>query len=294
MKTRVITAIVGIIVLIGVMFTFNTLIFNLVIAAITLIAVHEIYSALGFEKKDWLMYVVLVPYTLLVMTSNYQVMRRLVMPMSFLLVTFYAIYLVVRNGTISYQKASGLLMFSGIVIFCFYSFIRLKELLPVEQYGYDAVFFILLILCFAWGGDTCAYFAGRAFGKHKLCPVVSPKKTVEGAVGGVLGTMAFGVIITLVYSVAANRMEAFTRSNIGVSMYVIIALLGCVAAVLGIYGDLFASVLTGALTRGAPLLQAARTAVDFVGSCVARSVAEGAGEAEGVDFEPLLRQLTVK
>ena len=243
MKTRVITAIVGIIVLIGVMFTFNTLIFNLVIAAITLIAVHEIYSALGFEKKDWLMYAVLVPYTLLVMTSNYQVMRRLVMPMSFLLVTFYAIYLVVRNGTISYQKASGLLMFSGIVIFCFYSFIRLKELLPVEQYGYDAVFFILLILCFAWGGDTCDYFAGRAFGKHKLCPVVSPKKTVEGAIGGVLGTMVFGVIITLVYSVAANRMEAFTRSNIGISMYVIIALLGCVAAVLGIYGYLFASVV---------------------------------------------------
>ena len=150
------------------------------------------------------MYAVLVPYTLLVMTSNYQVMRRLVMPMSFVLVTFYAIYLVVRNGTISYQKASGLLMFSGIVIFCFYSFIRLKELLPVEQYGYDAVFFILLILCFAWGGDTCAYFAGRAFGKHKLCPVVSPKKTVEGAIGGVLGTMVFGVVVTLVYSMAAE------------------------------------------------------------------------------------------
>lgn len=243
MKTRVITAIVGIIVLIGVMFTFNTLIFNLVIAAITLIAVHEIYSALGFEKKDWLMYAVLVPYTLLVMTSNYQVMRRLVMPMSFLLVTFYAIYLVVRNGTISYQKASGLLMFSGIVIFCFYSFIRLKELLPVEQYGYDAVFFILLILCFAWGGDTCAYFAGRAFGKHKLCPVVSPKKTVEGAIGGVLGTMVFGVLVTVIYSIAADRMEEFTRSNIGISMYVIIALLACVAAVLGIYGDLFASVV---------------------------------------------------
>ena len=243
MKTRVITAIVGIIVLIGVMFTFNTLIFNLVIAAITLIAVHEIYSALGFEKKDWLMYAVLVPYTLLVMTSNYQVMRRLVMPMSFLLVTFYAIYLVVRNGTISFAKTSGLVMFSGIVMFCFYSFIRLKELLPVAEYGYDAIFFILLILCFAWGGDTCAYFAGRAFGKHKLCPVVSPKKTVEGAIGGVLGTMVCGVVVTVIYSIAADRLEAFTRSNIGVSMYVVIALLACVAAVLGIYGDLFASVV---------------------------------------------------
>ena len=243
MKTRVITAIVGIIVLIGVMFTFNTPIFNLVVAAITLIAVHEIYGALGFEKKDWLLYVVQIPYVLLVMLSGYSSARRLLMPASFVLVVFYAIYLVVRNGSISYQKASGLVMFSGIVTFCFYSFILLRELLPVDRFGYDAMFFILLILCFAWGGDTCAYFAGRAFGKHKLCPVVSPKKTVEGAIGGVLGTMAFGVIITLVYSVAADRLEAFTRSNIGVSMYVIIALLGCVAAVLGIYGDLFASVV---------------------------------------------------
>jgi len=127
----------------------------------------------------------------------------------------------------------------------FYSFILLKERLPVENYGYDAVFFIsCLILCFVMGrADTCAYFAGRAFGKHKLCPVVSPKKTVEGAIGGVLGTMVFGVVATIIYSMAANRMEAFTRSNIGVSMYVIIALLGCIAAVLGIYGDLFASVV---------------------------------------------------
>ena len=243
MKTRIITAVVGIVVLIGVLFTFDTLIFNLVITAITLIALHEIYAALGFEKQGWPLLGVLVPYTFLIMLSSYELYRRLVMPASFLVVLFYAIYLVVRNGTISYQKASGLAMFSGIVIFCFYSFIRLKELLPVEEYGYDAVFFILLILCFAWGGDTCAYFAGRAFGKHKLCPVVSPKKTVEGAIGGVLGTMVFGVVATLVYSVAADRMEEFTRTNIGVSLYVVIALLGCVAAVLGIYGDLFASVV---------------------------------------------------
>ena len=243
MKTRIITAVVGIIVLIGVLFTFDTLIFNLVIAAITLIAVHDIFKALGFGKKEWPLYGVFVPYTLLIMLSSFQVWRRLVMPASFLMVLFFAIYLVVRNGSVSFSKTSGLVMFSGIVIFCFYSFIRLKELLPKETYGCDAIFFILLILCFAWGGDTCAYFAGRAFGKHKLCPVVSPKKTVEGAIGGVLGTMVFGVVVTLIYSVAADRMEAFTRTNIGVSMYVVIALLACVAAVLGIYGDLFASVV---------------------------------------------------
>ena len=52
MKTRIITAVVGIIVLIGVLFTFDTLIFNLVIAAITLIAIHEIFKALGFGKRS--------------------------------------------------------------------------------------------------------------------------------------------------------------------------------------------------------------------------------------------------
>ena len=118
MKTRIITAVVGLIVLAGVLFTFDTLVFNLVIAAITLIALHEIYSALGFEKQDWPLLAVLVPYTLLIMLSSYSVFRAMVMPASFLVVLFYAIYLVVRNGVISYQKASGLAMFSGIVIFC--------------------------------------------------------------------------------------------------------------------------------------------------------------------------------
>ena len=154
MKTRIITAIVGILVLIGVLFTFDTLVFNFVIAAITLIAIHEVFKALGFGRKEWPMYAVFVPYTLLIMLSSYQVWRRLVMPASFLMVLFFGIYLVVRNAQVDFAKASGLVMFSGIVIFCFYSFIRLKELLPVETYGYDAMFFILLILCFAWGGQT--------------------------------------------------------------------------------------------------------------------------------------------
>ena len=86
MKTRIITAVVGLIVLAGVLFTFDTLVFNLVIAAITLIALHEIYSALGFEKRDWPLLAVLVSYTLLIMLSSYSVCRAMVMPTSFLVV----------------------------------------------------------------------------------------------------------------------------------------------------------------------------------------------------------------
>ena len=57
-------------------------------------------------------------------------------------------------------------------------------------------------------------------------------------------------------------------------------------------GDLFTSVLTGAMVKGVPLIQATRTAADFVQSCVARTLAAGNTDGEGVDFEPLLGTLT--
>ena len=243
MKTRIITAAVGLGVLAVVLAFFDTFLFDLVLSAVCLIAIHEVFSAMGFGKKQWYLYAAAVPLTLLVMLSTSQMVRGLLLPAAFLTVLFYNVCQIAHVKTLDFGKLTGFIYFSGVITFCFYSLIHLKRMLPFAEYRYDAIYFILLILCFAWGGDTCAYFAGRAFGKHKLCPVVSPKKTVEGAIGGVLGTMVCGVVVTVIYSIAADRLEAFTRSNIGVSMYVVIALLACVAAVLGIYGDLFASVV---------------------------------------------------
>jgi len=54
---------------------------------------------------------------------------------------------------------------------------------------------ILYVLAVVWGGDTAAYFAGRAFGKHKLHPKVSPKKTIEGAIGGLVGSVGVGLLM---------------------------------------------------------------------------------------------------
>ena len=240
MKTRVITAVVGLAVLAVVLAFFDTIFFDFVLSAICLLAIHEVFSAMGFGKKQWYLYAAAVPFTLLVMLTSSQSVRALILPFCFLLVLFLNVCQIAHMQTLDFGKLSGYVYFSGVIVFCFYSLIHLKRCLPFAQYRYDAIYFSLLILCFAWGGDTAAYFAGRAFGKHKLAPIVSPHKTVEGAIGGIFGSVLAGVVLTLVYSFLSASHNVITI-QVQPRHYAILVVMGAIASVLGILGDLFAS-----------------------------------------------------
>ena len=152
MKTRIITAIVGLGVLAVVLAFFDTFLFDLVLSAICLLAIHEVFSAMGFGKKQWYLYVGAVPLTLLVMLSSSQMVRGLLLPVAFLTVLFYNVCQITHVQTLDYGKLTGFVYFSGVITFCFYSLIHLKRMLPFAQFRYDAIYFILLILCFAWEG----------------------------------------------------------------------------------------------------------------------------------------------
>ena len=86
-------------------------------------------------------------------------------------------------------------------------------------------------LCGAWIADTGAYFSGVALGKHKLCPEISPKKTIEGFIGGILTT-------GIVYAVAFGVRFGFIVQNVLIAF-----ILGIVCAVIGTLGDLSASMV---------------------------------------------------
>ena len=92
-------------------------------------------------------------------------------------------------------------------------------------------FYVFTIFTISWLCDTSAYFTGRFFGKHKLIPEVSPKKTVEGAIGGLfggaLGTMVFGLIL------------ARTGQNLMSPIHFLI--MGLIGSVFAQIGDLIAS-----------------------------------------------------
>lgn len=101
----------------------------------------------------------------------------------------------------------------------------------------NGVFIVWLVFFGAWGTDVCAYLSGMFFGNKKLAPVLSPKKSVEGAIGGVAGAM----ILTLIYmifviNVYANQFDGTRFIVLLCSIFTV-----GVGSVLSQFGDLFAS-----------------------------------------------------
>lgn len=97
------------------------------------------------------------------------------------------------------------------------------------------VFLLVYLLFCAWLGDSGAFFVGTFLGKHKLCPAISPKKTVEGMIGGIL---TVGVAVTVQCLVYNLVLPSTLKMN-----YAVIIPIGMVASVLGVLGDLSMSVI---------------------------------------------------
>ncbi|OON94385.1 MAG: hypothetical protein ATN31_03655 [Candidatus Epulonipiscioides saccharophilum] len=98
----------------------------------------------------------------------------------------------------------------------------------------NGLFWVILLFVCTWGSDTSAYFVGKLFGKVKLAPELSPKKTVEGAIGGVIGSSIFVFIYCLI-------MQGLGQTMFNANQIFIIILVACFAAILSQIGDLAAS-----------------------------------------------------
>ena len=91
----------------------------------------------------------------------------------------------------------------------------------------------LIFLC-SWGCDTCAYAVGVLIGKHKMAPVLSPKKSIEGAVGGVIGS----ALLTGIYACALRQALSVDTRGI-----LLLSMTAAVGALISMVGDLAASAI---------------------------------------------------
>lgn len=120
-------------------------------------------------------------------------------------------------------------------VFCFLyapvlmSFIYRARLLPYGMFAYALIFFC------SWICDTCAYFTGRLLGRHKMAPVLSPKKTIEGAVGGILGSALF------CFLTAIAMEKIYPDHQLGVRVG--FAVIGLIGGLISQIGDLAASAI---------------------------------------------------
>lgn len=128
-----------------------------------------------------------------------------------------------------YDATQMLAAFFGIVyVGVLVSFVYQTRMLPMGSV------LVWLIFLSSWGCDTCAYCAGMLFGKHKMTPLLSPKKTIEGAVGGVVGS----VLLTLLYGVIMGRfVEMETK------MLAVMAVIAVFGSLISMIGDLAASAI---------------------------------------------------
>ncbi|MDD6021180.1 MAG: phosphatidate cytidylyltransferase [Oscillospiraceae bacterium] len=106
----------------------------------------------------------------------------------------------------------------------------------------DCFWLYLLIFGASWLNDAGAFLVGRKFGKHKLCPKISPKKSVEGAVGGVVITVIAVNIVYTVYDLIINAVYGFHTLGGGVRRYLVMSAVTVVLSILSMFGDLSASV----------------------------------------------------
>ena len=155
---------------------------------ISLIGMQELYNAMGIhEDRTGLLEIVgylgavLYYISLLLGFESYGLMAVLV---SLILVMFVYVFTYPK-----YHANQVMAAFFGVVyVAVMLSFILMTRNLP------DGKFIVWLIFLCSWGCDTCAYCVGMLIGKHKMAPVLSPKKSVEGGVGGVVGAALLGVI----------------------------------------------------------------------------------------------------
>ncbi len=125
---------------------------------------------------------------------------------------------------------------AGQVIASFFSFfyapVMMLFIYLARELKYGVYVYILIFLC-SWVCDTCAYFAGRRFGRIPLASSLSPKKTVEGAVGGVLGSVVLCILTGLIIAIRYEEEKLILP----------FALIGFLGSIVSMIGDLAASAI---------------------------------------------------
>lgn len=228
MKMRILSAVIGVPITCVVLFFYQTPVLNCAMALLMGIATYEMTWRTGMVKNKVMVATAIVctvaaPLLMMVPNRGYW--------LGWLLLAFLAVEIgifFVCHMTADFQQLSVTIVSAFFLAAAFGSLVLLRDMA-----GVIGLYYIMFSFACAWISDGGAYFVGRAFGRHKMCPRISPKKTWEGLAGG----LVIGVAAVCLYSWI---FSCFVPLKINYPLVILVGLLG---SLLSVFGDLCASIM---------------------------------------------------
>lgn len=221
MATRILTAVIWIPILV-LLFAFAPIWgVTLAVSIISAIGVYELLWATGFIKEKRLCIYGCTFAAVIPIWTYFSGELYLLLAATLVLVSICFLDGMLHRAAVKFEMVSGVL-FGAIIIPCFLSaFLRMEM-------SMDTRLMFALPLLYSFCSDAGGYFAGRLFGKHKLAPNLSPKKTVEGAIGAIV----FAVVGGFVFALVAQYCFGMSPN------YLVLALIGIPLSITAQFGDL--------------------------------------------------------
>lgn len=193
------------------------------ISVISLIGIFELYRVFGMEKSiaGLAGYIGTILYLMCIRFGYEEYLMPLFIAVLMFLMAVYVL------SFPKYKAEYIMAVYFGL----FYVTIMLTCIYRIRMLN-GGVYLVWLIFLCSWGCDTCAYLTGVMFGKHKMAPVLSPKKSIEGGIGGIIGAALLGLIYACIFG---NKMAEISNPKI------MVPVICAVAAVISQIGDLAAS-----------------------------------------------------
>lgn len=227
MKVRIISAAVLIPVLLLLLMAAPTIVTAIVWGLLLAVSVYELLYTTGLVREPRLVVEAAVMAFAVVIWSHFDAIHAYGLLGLMLFCGVLFVEMMISHIKITFDKLCLCVMAGFVIPFLLGSLIRILIMSRIGRY------MVLIPFIVAFGSDAGAYFAGRFFGQHKLAPVISQHKTIEGVVGGVASSM----VLMLVYCLILQLAFGF---EVHYGYAIIYGLLG---ALVGVFGDLCFSVV---------------------------------------------------
>lgn len=236
MLTRILTGVIAFAVFLPFLIFSGTIAFPVAMALCAVISTYEMIRCVGLHKKHHItipicLVAAALPMCMYLLTAND--MFSVGLAVSLVLMLYMLAITVFSHGKVDITQSSTALLVSLYIIAAFSCMVYLCHYCAPNLY--------LLVFIGAWVPDTFAYFTGRLFGRHKLIPDVSPKKTVEGAIGGAVFCVLAFIVFALIYNQNITA-ECPEKANSTLPLW-LMAVAGLLSALVSMIGDLSMSVI---------------------------------------------------